>query len=348
MGTGNKSKLLFISPFMPCPTGGGSAMRAFNTLQALSSCFDVYLLIFSMGLRKPPVLQTEVKKNCSDIVINVSNPVFDYQYWLQRIWEKVSNKIFYSYMTRTIEICPGLTPHRKEKLQHYFDGKHFDAVHVFRLNAYPVFEAISNAISRDHLQLDLDDIESDNRLQTKELHQANGNVFQADLADRLAAAYQKLEESVLPTMEQIFVCSAHDSEKLKARYQCQQVTVMPNVYPLPERKEHLPGGGKFRLLFVGRLGYEPNADAILYFCDQILPLLRKVATSQFELRIIGDGLCLPKQTMKKIEQLPEIVMLGKIDDMGPYCQQAYAAIVPMRAGSGTRVKILEAFAWQVP
>jgi hypothetical protein len=59
-----KSKLLFISPFMPCPTGGGSAMRAFNTLplQALSSCFDVYLLIFSMGLRKPPVLQTEVKK----------------------------------------------------------------------------------------------------------------------------------------------------------------------------------------------------------------------------------------------------------------------------------------------
>lgn len=76
------------------------------------------------------------------VVINVSNSVFDYRYWLQRIWEKVPNKIFYSYMTRTIEICPRLTPHRKKKLQQYFYGKHFDAVHVFRLNAYPVLGGI--------------------------------------------------------------------------------------------------------------------------------------------------------------------------------------------------------------
>jgi len=96
------------------------------------------------------------------------------------------------------------------------------------------------------------------------------------------------------------------------------------------------------------LGYEPNADAILYFCEEILPQLQEMTTFQFELRIIGDWRRLPGKTRKTIAQLPEIVMLGNVEDVGPYYQQADAVIVPLRAGSGTRVKILEAFAWQVP
>ncbi|MFC1844712.1 glycosyltransferase [Thermodesulfobacteriota bacterium] len=348
MRTGNKSKLLFVSPFMPCRTGGGSAMRAFNTLKVLSSCYDIDLLVFSLGLRKFPAPHSAVKKICSRIVINVSHPVYDFRYWLQRILEKACNKISISITTRTIEICPGLTPHRKKKLQQSFEGKHFHTIHIFRLADYPVFGAISNVVSYDHLQLDLDDIESDNYSQIKELYKSNGNVVQADLAGRLTVAYQKLEESVLPTIELIFVCSAHDSAKLKMRYQCQQITVLPNVYPLPKKINHTQGVEKFRLLFVGRLGYKPNADAIFYFCDQILPLLQKMATSQFELRIIGDWKQLPGKTRKIIAKLSEIVMLGKVDDVGPYYQQADAAIVPLRVGAGTRIKILEAFAFQVP
>jgi glycosyltransferase involved in cell wall biosynthesis len=247
-----------------------------------------------------------------------------------------------------LNICPGLTNHRKAKLQQSFGNKHFHTVHIFRIAVYPVFEAICNFTSHDHLQLDLDDIESDKFSQITELQQANGNVAQAFLTGRYAEAYQKVEHCVLPAMDQIFVCSSDDSEKLKALYQCRQITVLPNVYPVPENKAHISGAGIFRLLFVGTLGYEPNADAILYFCDQILPLLRKRAPFQFELRIIGDGLRLPKEIRKKIAQLPEIIMLGKVDDVGSYYQRADAAIVPLRAGGGTRLKILEAFAWQVP
>ena len=117
METGDKPKLLFISYFMPCPTGGGSAMRAFHTLQALSSCYDINLLVFPLGRSKPPAPHPAVKNICSDIIINVLHPVLDYRYWLQKIWEKFWDKIFNSYTKRVIEICPGLTTHRKEKLR---------------------------------------------------------------------------------------------------------------------------------------------------------------------------------------------------------------------------------------
>jgi len=323
-------------------------MRAFNTLLALSSCFAIDLLVFSMGLRKILPPQPEVNRICSSIVINVSNPVLDYRYWLQRIWQKASDRTFGSYRRQAMPICPGLTTHRQKKLQEDFGGKHYHTVHAFRIAVYPVFEAICNVLSYDRLQLDLDDIESDKFSQIMEMQKANGDIAQAEMTGRLAAAYQKLEESVLPTVEQIFVCSSQDRTKLKTLHHCRKVTVLPNVYPVPEKTKRITGTEKYRLLFVGRLGYEPNADAILYFCDQILPLLRRKAPSRFELRIIGDGSLLPRQTRKKLAQLPEIVMLGKVDDVGPYYQQADAAVVPLRAGGGTRLKILEAFAWQIP
>ena len=348
MGSRDKSKLLFISNFIPCPTGGGSAIRAFHTLQALSFCFDIGLLFFSMSLRRTPVIHPETKKLCSNIIINAPHPVLDYQYLLQTIWEKTAKKVFSTYSPRTIKLCRGLTPYREKKLQHYFNGKHYHTIHIFRLALYSVFKTIDYVVSHDHLQLDLDDIESDIWSQIKELHHANGNNAQALSAGLRAEAFRKMEETIIPILNQIYVCSEHDSEKLKARFRCRRVSVLPNVYPLTDRKEHIPGTEKFRLLFVGRLGYQPNADAIFYFCDQILPQLRIVGTSLFELLIIGAGKKLPMKTRKKIAQLSELVLVGEVADVGPYYQQADAAIVPLRAGAGTRVKILEAFAWQVP
>jgi glycosyltransferase involved in cell wall biosynthesis len=73
-----------------------------------------------------------------------------------------------------------------------------------------------------------------------------------------------------------------------------------------------------------------------------------VATSRFELQIIGEGRLIPRKLSKRLARIPEIVLHRKVDNVVPYYQQADAAIVPLRAGAGTRLKILEAFAWQVP
>ena len=346
----DKPKLLFISRLMPSPTGGGSFMRAYYTLQALSTYYDIDLLVFTMSYRNPPAPPNPaVKKMCSRIVINVSNPVYDYRYLLARLWDKSCKRLFpHSSKGRDMEICPNLSPQRKKKLQSYFNGRHFETVHIFRLANFPVYKTISDNFSSGHVQLDLDDFESDKLLQISKLLLEGNNTEQAELIGRFAASYEQMEQSVLPILDQVFVCSALDKDKVAAQYKCRQLTVLPNVYPVPKEKEHIAEDGKFRLLFVGSLGYTPNADALFYFCDQILPLLRKTAPSKFELRIIGDMNLVPKQIQKTLAQQPEIVILGRVDDVAPYYWETDCAIIPLRAGGGTRIKALESFAWQVP
>jgi glycosyltransferase involved in cell wall biosynthesis len=93
------------------------------------------------------------------------------------------------------------------------------------------------------------------------------------------------------------------------------------------------------LLFIGNMDYRPNIDAISYFCKQILPLIKNEAPL-VEVCIAG------------LNPAPEVLGLagegirvtGTVEDLHPYYAQSAVCIVPLRAGGGTRLKILEAMA----
>ena len=93
------------------------------------------------------------------------------------------------------------------------------------------------------------------------------------------------------------------------------------------------------LLFVGSLGYAPNADGIIWFCNNILPHLRN-EIDDIQVWIVG------------ISPPPEVIKLngdgvhvtGRVDDVVPYYEKSAISIVPLRAGGGTRLKILESMA----
>ncbi|MDB4890610.1 MAG: glycosyl transferase group 1 [Gemmatimonadetes bacterium] len=119
------------------------------------------------------------------------------------------------------------------------------------------------------------------------------------------------------------------------------VDVIPNgvdterYQPLPPRAEAAPP----RLMFIGSMGYPPCIDAVRYFCRDILPRVRR-AIPAVELQIVGG------------DPHPEVVALGgdgvhvtgRVDDVVSYYQESTVCIVPLRAGGGTRLKILEAMA----
>lgn len=93
------------------------------------------------------------------------------------------------------------------------------------------------------------------------------------------------------------------------------------------------------LVFVGNMGYRPNVDAVTFFCRQILPRIR-AAVPGAGMWIVG------------INPTPEVYALagngvhvtGRVADVQPYYRQSSVCVVPLRAGSGVRVKILEAMA----
>jgi glycosyltransferase involved in cell wall biosynthesis len=99
------------------------------------------------------------------------------------------------------------------------------------------------------------------------------------------------------------------------------------------------------LVFVGSMDWLPNVDGVLYFVREILPLIRQVRP-ETTLAIVG------RTPPPKIAHLaaadPLIQVTGTVPDIRPYLWNSAVAIVPLRIGGGTRLKIYEAMAAQIP
>jgi polysaccharide biosynthesis protein PslH len=94
------------------------------------------------------------------------------------------------------------------------------------------------------------------------------------------------------------------------------------------------------LVFTGSMDWLPNEDGMLWFCQEVLPLIKRDAPN-VTLSIVGRA---PTPAVKKLADDPSIRVTGRVDDVRPYMSDAAAFIVPLRIGGGTRLKIFEAMA----
>jgi len=94
-----------------------------------------------------------------------------------------------------------------------------------------------------------------------------------------------------------------------------------------------------RMVFVGSMGYGPNVDAVEYFVHQILPQIVR-HHQDAHLTIVGGG------AGPAVSRLvgPHVSVTGWVPDVRPYVRSASVVVVPLRIGSGTRLKVLEALA----
>ena len=97
------------------------------------------------------------------------------------------------------------------------------------------------------------------------------------------------------------------------------------------------------LLFTGGFGYGPNREALKYFVQQILPLIRKQRT---DVRFVFAGSQAGAAWLDLGIQDPEIECISDPADIRPCFQQAWVFVVPLLVGGGTRLKILEAMAME--
>lgn len=94
------------------------------------------------------------------------------------------------------------------------------------------------------------------------------------------------------------------------------------------------------IVFTGKMDYRPNVDAMLWFADDILPIIRqKVPTAH--LYIVGQQ---PHARLDRLKADKHITITGKVESVIPYLYGGTAYIAPLRMGSGTRLKLLEAMA----
>ncbi len=109
---------------------------------------------------------------------------------------------------------------------------------------------------------------------------------------------------------------------------------------------HPPRGGGARrdLLFVGSFPHLPNRDAVESFVAEIWPEARR-RLGEVRLTIAGAR---PPQEILELDSRDGLSVVGEVDDLRPLYASHRVMIVPLRAGSGTRLKILEAFAAGLP
>jgi glycosyltransferase involved in cell wall biosynthesis len=160
---------------------------------------------------------------------------------------------------------------------------------------------------------------------------------------RLAAAERMLLRTAFGTL----VCSERERRQLLllappgVRIAVVENGVDVSYFDGQARTDKYP---RNRILFVGAMDYHPNIDAMLTFSSRVWPALSQTCP-EWRLTIVGSN---PAPSVLGLNRQPGIEVTGTVRDVRPYYREAFASIVPLRTGMGTRLKILEALAAGVP
>jgi len=98
------------------------------------------------------------------------------------------------------------------------------------------------------------------------------------------------------------------------------------------------------LVFTGNMDYWPNADAVIWFGNQVLPLL-KGRMPAIEFHIVGNN---PGPQVKRLALQPGVEVTGRVADTRPFVAHADVSVSPLRMARGVQNKVLEAMAMGKP
>lgn len=156
------------------------------------------------------------------------------------------------------------------------------------------------------------------------------------------AATEALTRAVCNRADLVLACSEVDAAHIRRLARRARVEVVANgvdgsafTNPGPPPRQSPPV-----VTFTGFLSYWPNADACAFFIGEILPLLRALVPD-VRFRMVGR---VPPASLVSLAQQHGVELHADVPDIRPWFATSDVMVAPIRAGSGTRLKILEAFA----
>jgi glycosyltransferase involved in cell wall biosynthesis len=317
---------LFISPEAPYPLIGGGALRSASLLNFLAQHYAVDMITF----REPRAAdqRPHIPSGLTRQVHVIDLPLHA-RHKLARAARNAG---------RLVRGVPPLMDRFAgfgDQVAAATRGQHYDLAVIEHFWCAPYWEQAA-AVS-DATVLDLHNIES-------VLHQRcaeSGTGTQAVAHRAFRNFCRELETEWLPKFTYLLAASASDAKQIGDISRTSNVIIYPNSIPAtpapPRHQEDM-------IVFSGNLEYHPNVDAVRYFRREIWPELHNRWPS-LVWRLVGKN---PQAVAKIISGDDCIEVSGPVDDAIQELARAKVAIVPLLAGSGTRVKIIEAWAAGVP
>jgi polysaccharide biosynthesis protein PslH len=147
------------------------------------------------------------------------------------------------------------------------------------------------------------------------------------------------EQQALARFDHVIAVSDHDKKLMSAWTEPQRISVVPTGV---DTEQFCPDNSvrqKPLVIFVGAMDWEPNVDAVKYFCAEIWPsVVAEVPQARF--RIVGRN---PDRRVKALKS-SSIEVTGRVPSVVDHLREAAVVVVPLRVGGGTRIKIYEAMA----
>jgi sugar transferase (PEP-CTERM/EpsH1 system associated) len=313
-------KILMMSYRFPYPLIDGSRIRIYNIGKILAERYQVDLLAINEGKIAAEDIR-EMEKNFNKVIPYSFNPTWFKLNTLKGLFSKNSLQIYYHYFKKVQEWIN----------QHYTEYDLIFCVHI-RMTKY--LRKITNIPK----VIDFIDATSIN-YQEAQRNSAGLWRFIYPVENKRTLLY---ELKMLKEFDKVFITSPFDKQYLVDNSQ----NVIDNLIIIPNgiKEELLTRKNNFKeenwIVFLGKMNYSPNVDAVIYFANKIFPLIIKIE-DDLKFIIVGSN---PTKEVLKLGRRKNIEVTGFMDDPYEYLEKAKIVVAPLRFGAGTQYKILEAMA----
>jgi len=332
-------RVLFVSFSFPLPADNGQKLRSWSLLQAVAAqghavtllCFATPDEIASYLLGRRRVEEKALSMACRSIhvVLKTSTSLTagkDYRGHLAGLYKKIPYGVQRFRSAEMQERMAGLLAKRQ------VDVVVVDSCYL-----------LGNVPPQVPIPLLLNTHNVEHRLVERFLS-CSRNPAKVVYAWWEAKRLRAWEQGSCRRADVVLACSEIDREALLHLVPGKPIVSVPNVIELA-RYEPAPVVDEPIVLYIGGMDWYPNRDAVQFFVAHILPTLQKLVPG---VRFVVAGRDGPARFRARYERLPAVTFTGTVVDMRDEIAKAAVCVVPLRIGSGTRLKILEASAMAKP
>jgi glycosyltransferase involved in cell wall biosynthesis len=335
------ARILFLTQVLPFPLNAGPKVRAYHMLRHLVKNHEVTLVSFVRADDEPQAIE-HLRGLCHAV-----HPVP----MRRSLWRnlKAAGKGLMTGMPVVVardEIGEMATTLRRL-------GKEFpfDAIHADQLSMAGYGLLAAEAVQGQRPRTLLDEHNAIYLL-TQRMAATEASSWRRLLIAREARAFASYEARMCRAYDAVVTVTREDLDQLLAllgraeqdsladKFLVIPITVDPDqVRPVAHERQDAPV-----ILHLGTMFWPPNISGVVWFAREVLPLIhQELPETRFV--VVGKD---PPPEVRALEADPRIRVTGYVPDPTPYLAAADAFVVPLHAGGGMRVKILDAWLWGLP
>lgn len=333
-------KSLVIAPVVPADAGNGLAMRVGMFVEALHGLGAVDVLVLPVASRDIGSTALCRRLDICPTIIEVAGRG-DTQLALIRSLSNAQARLEAFRQYARPSLSGFLSAPVLRDVRAHLGSNMYDLVHVARSYLLPSIDSLGGSFG-GIVSVDLDEDDAETYRRIGRVQGLRGDLHAQDWNEAEAIAFDHQLAAGLPRHALSFIATEPEQRAIMARFGIAPI-VAGNAVAIPSAPAGPGAAGQ--LLFVGGLGYPPNLDAALWLLEEILPLIKERSSLPVSLTLVGRD---PPANIVELAARSGATLQADVEDLAPFYRQASIALVTVRAGGGSRIKLLEAAAYGVP